>query len=171
MEPPRLPDAGQLFREHGDFVWRLLHRLGVQNSDLPDMAQEVFMVVHRRRDSFTGESAVTSWLFGICLRVASDYRRKAARKKELPTAPDALPLGEDAQTPERALSSQRARRRLEAALDAMPLDRRAVFTLFELEGMSCERIAAMMEVPVGTIYSRLHKARLAFTRALESDDE
>ena len=58
---------------HADFVWRSLQRLGVRDADLEDMIQEVFIVVHRRLDAFDASSHLTSWLFGICVRVAAAY--------------------------------------------------------------------------------------------------
>ena len=80
--------------EHGDFVWRSLQRLGVRDADLDDMLQEVFIVVHRKLDSFDHSSRIRTWLFGICLRVAAGYRRSARfRREELS---DRLPETRDA---------------------------------------------------------------------------
>ncbi|MEI8259466.1 MAG: sigma-70 family RNA polymerase sigma factor [Deltaproteobacteria bacterium] len=78
--PPR-PDASAVYTEHAEFVWKGLFRLGVRESDLEDMVQEVFMVVHRRISSFDGSSRMTTWLFGIAMRVAAGYHRRAHRRR------------------------------------------------------------------------------------------
>jgi RNA polymerase sigma-70 factor (ECF subfamily) len=69
-------------------------------------------------------------------------------------------------TPEQELADNQSRQRLEALLDELDLDRRAVFVMFEIDGMPCEEIAQLLGVPVGTVYSRLHAARKEFQRAL-----
>ena len=148
---------------HADFVWRSLARLGVRDEDLPDMLQEVFLVVHRRLHTYDGTSKLTSWLFGICLRIAAACRRRAHRRYERPLAAGHDPAAPDSASPERAL---RARQELDALLDALPLERRAIFVMFEIDGLSCQQIADTLDVPVGTVHSRLHAARRAFEKAL-----
>jgi RNA polymerase sigma-70 factor (ECF subfamily) len=156
----------QVYEEHFRFVWRSLRRLGVRESDVPDAVQDVFLVVHRRLAEFEGRSKVTTWLFGICFRVAHDRRKLAHVRRR---AGDEEPLLDCAD--ERADVAAEAERRqglalLEAILEELPLEQRAVFTLFELEGMSGEDIAETLEIPLGTAYSRLRIARDAFRRAI-----
>jgi RNA polymerase sigma-70 factor (ECF subfamily) len=155
--------AADVHAAHADFVWRSLARLGVRDEDLPDMLQEVFLVVHRRLHTYDGTSKLTSWLFGICLRIAAAYRRRAHRRRELPFGALPEPTAAGTSSPERALQ---AREELDALLDALPLERRAIFVMFEIDGMSCQQIADALEVPVGTVHSRLHAARRAFEKAL-----
>lgn len=158
-------DVVSVHHEHADFVWRSLQRLGVRDADIEDLLQEVFVVVHQRLHTFDGSSRMTTWLFGICLRVASAYRRRAHRRREQSVfeVPDEAVDGE---TPEDAAATAQARARLHAALDLMDLDKRAIFVMFELDEMSCETIADMLSIPLGTVYSRLHAARKAFEQAL-----
>src|SRR5262245_49705869 len=66
----------QIFDEHARYVWRTLRHLGVADADLEDVCQEVFVTVHRKLPEFEGRSKLRTWLYGICLRVASDYRRR-----------------------------------------------------------------------------------------------
>jgi RNA polymerase sigma-70 factor (ECF subfamily) len=108
---------------------------------------------------------MTTWLFGICLRVASAYRRRAFRRHEQSVAhvPEEAVSGD---SPEDAAATAQARARLRAALDLMDLDKRAIFVMFELDELSCEAIAEMLSIPLGTVYSRLHAARKAFEQAL-----
>jgi RNA polymerase sigma-70 factor (ECF subfamily) len=154
-------DLEGLYRQHFAFVWRSIRRLGVPERNVPDAAQEVFLVVARKLHDFAAQGRVTTWLYAICLRVASDHRRRAAERYEL--------LGEEpparvALTEPGDVADRRAL--LEAALDAMPLEQRAVFTLFELEGMTGGEIAALLEVPESTVHSRLRLARETFRRTV-----
>src|ERR1044071_5007055 len=68
-----------IYEEHARFVWLTLQRMGVGRADLEGVAPDVIMVVHRRLDTFDGTSRMTTWLFGICKRVAANYRRRRGR--------------------------------------------------------------------------------------------
>src|SRR5687767_8088682 len=70
------PTVRSIYEEHARFVWMTLQRLGVQPAELDDVAHDVFVVVHRRLHTFDGTSRMTTWLFGICLRLAANYRRR-----------------------------------------------------------------------------------------------
>lgn len=147
----------QIHDEHAERVWRNLYRMGVAEADLPDMLQEVFVVVHRRLDSFDGRSKVSTWLYEICRRVASNYRRSAHVRREKPV--DSQRERAHHETPEAAAIARHRRRVLHALLDELSVDHRAVLVMFELEELSCPDIAAQLGVPVGTVHSRLHHAR------------
>jgi RNA polymerase sigma-70 factor (ECF subfamily) len=158
-------DFRTVYLDHADFVWRSLRRLGVREADVPDAVQEVFLVVHRRLAEFEGRARLTTWLFRICLRVASDRQRLAHARREV--------LGDDSieqiMDPAEDAPSQVERREgvalLDAALARMDLDQRAVFTLFELESLTGEEIAEALQIPLGTVYSRLRLGREAFRKA------
>src|SRR4051794_24550066 len=79
-----------VFEEHARFVWRTLRRLGVSAADADDICQEVFLVVHRRLAGFDNRSGMRAWLYGICARRASEYRRSAyvRRERVVETVPD-----------------------------------------------------------------------------------
>lgn len=156
--------AAKVYESYADFVWASLSRLGVVPDDLPDQTQEVFIVVHRRLDSFDGTSRMTTWLFGICLHVAQNWRRHRRRHPESP-AEVIEREGFDA-SPEEQASDAQARRLLARILDTLEPARRAVFVMFELEGLSCVEISEMLGVPVGTVYSRLHTARASFQESV-----
>lgn len=159
-------DVARLYRDHADFVWASLQRLGVRSSDLEDVLQDVFVVVHKRIASFDGSAKMTTWLFGICLRVASAYRRRGFRRNETSVAevPEDDAAGDE--TPEQDLAARESRRRLQVLLDELELEKRAIFVMFELDEMPCDEIARIFGVPVGTIYSRLHSARQDLQKAL-----
>ncbi|MBS2014347.1 MAG: sigma-70 family RNA polymerase sigma factor [Deltaproteobacteria bacterium] len=161
-------DFRAFYDTHVRFVWRALLRLGVAEREVPDAVQDVFLVVHRRLPEFEGRSKVTTWLFGICLRVASDRRRLAhSRYEELSAdAPD-LAHAQETADPVALAEKRRARSTLEAILERMPEEQRIVFSLFELEGMTGDEIAELLDVPVGTIRSRLRLAREAFQQSVD----
>jgi RNA polymerase sigma-70 factor (ECF subfamily) len=149
--------AEEVYRQHADFVWRSLQHLGVRDADLEDLAQEVFVAVHRNLASFDQRSKLTTWLFGICLHLVQRHRRRAYFRLEFLHAEP--PERVEPKTPELHYAEQEARARLAQLLDKLSPERRATFVLFELEGASCEEIAELTSVPVGTVYSRLHLAR------------
>lgn len=155
--------AGTLFREHAPFVGRFLQRLGIPTSELDDLLQEVFIVAHRKGGYLPGPAKPRGWLAAITLRVAQAGRR-AHRKREPALVEHevtnlVLDQGAD---PAQTLEVRQALDRVQRALDTLPLEQRAVFVLFEIEGESCEGIAQALDIPVGTVYSRLHHARRRF---------
>ncbi|WP_437923535.1 RNA polymerase sigma factor [Sorangium sp. So ce291] len=157
---------GEVYAQHFRFVWRSLRRLGVPESDAADAVQDVFLVVHRRLAEFEGRSKITTWLYSICFHVARDRRKLAHMRRRSHGDEPLLDCPDD-----RADVCAQAERRqaialLEVILDELPLEQRAVFTLFELDGMGGEEVAELLDVPLGTVYSRLRLARDAFRRAV-----
>ena len=153
---PRV-DVADLFHEHAPFVWRLLRRLGVAERDVPDVTQEVFVVVHRNLPGFEGRSSTRTWVYGICIRAAADYRKRAHVRREVPNGdvPErAIPASQ-----EHALDLERARQLLDRLLDELDPDKRAVYVLFEIEQLSMEEVAAAVGCPTQTAYSRYYAAR------------
>jgi RNA polymerase sigma-70 factor (ECF subfamily) len=157
------PSAEQVYAQHADFVWRTLQHLGVRSADLEDLAQEVFVTVHRRVASFDGRSKLTTWLFGVCLHLVQRHRRRAYLRLEFLHAEPPERIDHD--TPEARYAGVEANRRLQQLLNKLSPERRATFVLFEVEGVSCEEIAELTSVPVGTVYSRLHLARKEVAKA------
>lgn len=166
LSPARPLDVVAVHDLHASFVWCSLQRLGVRAPDLDDVFQEVFLVVHRRLHTFDGSSLLTTWLFGVCLRVAAAHRRRAWFRRETPT--EKFPDIEEASSrrPDELLEARQARALVERALDKMDLEKRAVFVMFEIDELPSEEIAATLGVPIGTVWSRLHTARKQFHSAL-----
>ena len=165
----RLASFELTYRRHFAFAWRALRRLGISERDLNDAAQDVFLVVYKKLPEFDFERPITTWIYAICLRVASNRRRSAVQRNEqLSEASEPLEKPEPALAAD-AESQQLAERRalLAAALDAMSLEQRAVFTLFELEGRTGEEVAELLGVPAPTVASRLRLAREIFRRSIE----
>jgi RNA polymerase sigma-70 factor, ECF subfamily len=164
---PQLTVA-EVHARHGEFIWKTLYRMGVRSPHLEDVYQEVFLVVHRRLDSYAGHCAITTWLFEVCFRVSAGYRRRAHFRREqlVPDAASVAFAPAPTATPEREVEKRQAAESLRELLATLNVEQRVVFTMFELEGLSCEQIGENIGVPVGTVYSRLHRARKAFLRAL-----
>jgi RNA polymerase sigma-70 factor, ECF subfamily len=153
----RAPRFADVFRDHAPTVWRALRRLGVREADVEDLCQEVFVVVHRKLPEFEGRSSLATWIYGICLRVAKDHRRRAHVRREEPTA--ALPEEKRSAPQIREMERVQARALLERALAALDEDKRAVFVLYEIEQLEMKEVAKAVGCPLQTAYSRLHAAR------------
>jgi len=148
-----------IYEEHARFVWLNLQRLGVRHADLEDLAHDVFVVAHRRLDSFDRHSRMTTWLFGICMRVAANYRRRRQNSFEIPTGVKGDNRPATGVPVDELLVLREQRVLAESVLGQLPLEQRAVFVMYEIEALPCSEIAAVLGVPVGTVYSRLHVAR------------
>jgi RNA polymerase sigma-70 factor (ECF subfamily) len=155
---------------HFDFVWRSLRRLGLSPADADDGAQEVFVVASRKLSAILPESE-KRFLFATALRVASTRRRGLKRRREEPRPWSGEEEPESSREPsqpgpERLTELARARRDLNEILNAMKLEQRAVFVLYELEEMTVPEIASLLDLPVGTVSSRLRVAREEFDLSL-----
>ena len=158
-----------LFRAHAPFVATFLRRMGTPQHDIDDLVQEVFVVAHRKGGYVRGPAQPRSWLGAIAVRVAQAGHR-ARRRSESPDSRAVEHLSTSMDTGER-IDAQRSIARVERALESLPLEQRAAFVLFEIEGETCESIAATWDIPVGTVYSRLHHARRKFLQTYEADSQ
>lgn len=149
--PARLRDV--VVREHA-FVWRSLRRLGVHEGDVDDAVQKVFLVAARSLGPVPA-SRERAFLFSTSVRIASNERRGEARRRSAGSEPlEALTV--DAASPE-TVAHQRAL--LDRLLEPLPLDLRSVLVLYELEQLTVDEIAELLDVPVGTVASRIRRAR------------
>jgi RNA polymerase sigma-70 factor (ECF subfamily) len=157
--------AEELFRAHGAFVASFVLRLGVERAAVDDIVQEVFLTAHRRGGYDSGPARPTTWLAEIALRAVSTHRRSERRRRTVPDE-DALRAAVSGErTPLEAAEQRAAMERVDQALAALDVNRRAVFILYELEGESCDAIAAGFAIPLGTVHSRLFAARREFIEA------
>jgi RNA polymerase sigma-70 factor, ECF subfamily len=162
--PNEALDAEELFRRHAPFVAKFLVRIGGRRADVDDLVQEVFLIAHKLGGWAPGPAQPTTWLAEIAVRVASGERRRTTRREARVELDSVDATYEGASPLDRAAASE-SLGRVEQALETLSLEQRAVFVLFELEGKSSDEIAAGLGIPVGTVYSRLHKARSEFKRA------
>lgn len=148
-----------IYREHLGFVWRSLKGLGFDDGQAEDLAQDVFLVVRRRLPDFEPGRAIKPWLFGITRRVASQQRRsnvRAERRLRL------LSQTDDDPSPEDSMANAEAAAIVDRFLDELDDDRRALFVLSEIEGLSGSEIAEALDVNRNTIYTRLRALRQRF---------
>jgi RNA polymerase sigma-70 factor, ECF subfamily len=153
----QLPSLAEIFRTYAPFAWRALRRLGVPEADVEDVCQEVFVVVHRKLADFEGRSSLKTWIYGICARTASDYRRSGRVRREIVT--DAPPDAAQDGGQHDAVALRQARAALDRILDQLDDDKRAVFVLYEIEELTMAEVAEALGCPLQTAYSRLHAAR------------
>jgi RNA polymerase sigma-70 factor, ECF subfamily len=157
-------DFNAVYTEHADFAWRSLRRLGVAREHVADATQDVFVVVLRKLDAFEQRSSLKTWLFGIALRVARDYTRRARRRPSEP-----LPPGLASDSPEQPfeqVAQSEAVALLYRLLEELSEDQRAVFVLVELEQFTVKEAAAAVQANLHTVTSRLKTARQKFEAAL-----
>lgn len=148
-------------------VWRSLRRLGVPAAGLDDAVQDVFLVLHRRWADFQHQSSLRTWIYGILVRVASDYTRRARRERARysPETPD---LESSAQSPDQLYQQREAALILRLALAQLDDKERQMLVLIDLEERSVVEAAEALGVNLNTAYSRLRRARQSFEKALRA---
>jgi RNA polymerase sigma-70 factor (ECF subfamily) len=154
----------ELFTDHHAYVERVLRSLGVGQAELPDLRQEVFLLVHRRLSTFEGRSTLRTWIYGICLRVASSHRRKLRRRRELLC--DTPPERSDEAEQLDAVQLRQTAELVERALSRLAPEQRAAFVLYELEQLPMEEVARRLGCPLKTGFTRLYAARKRVNAAL-----
>jgi RNA polymerase sigma-70 factor (ECF subfamily) len=163
------PNFREVFDAHVRFVWRSLLALGVGEPDVPDASQQVFLVVHAKLDRLEPGCTVRTFVYGVCLRVASDHRRRAhVRREQLYAQP---PERTSPATQEDRVSHHEALVALQGVLDRLDPPQRDVFVLYELEEVAMIDVAQAVGCPLQTAYSRLHAARKAVAAAFELQED
>jgi RNA polymerase sigma-70 factor (ECF subfamily) len=157
VAPADVPVFRRVFEEHLDYVWRVLRHLGVPERDLEDVAQEVFVVVHRRLPEFEPRASLKTWLWSIAWRVAKTHAR-SARRRPVDLVED-VDREEERTDPEGKAARAQAIAQLDRALAELDPSQRQVFLLYEVEGLSMQVIVEEIGVPLQTGYSRLRLAR------------
>jgi RNA polymerase sigma-70 factor (ECF subfamily) len=143
--------------------------MGLRGSDVDDAAQQVFLVTFARADQSIRKGSERSFLYGVAIRVCQEFRR-TQRRAWLHDA-DAAEALVAKSAPDEEAHRRRSWQRLEAILEQMSDDVRAVFALYELEGMTAPEIAEVVGIPLGTVASRLRRGRELFQAALGSFTE
>jgi len=156
-----------LVDDHHDRIWRTLRRLGVPTADVDDATQQVFIVLDRKLWRVCPGSELP-FLFRTAVKVASEFRRARSRRRLDPEGLDKVETPEPSGNPEELLALRRERERLDRILDAMPPELRAVFVLFELDGLTMAEIAEATGLRPGTVASRIRRARTTFSARVRS---
>jgi len=155
------PSFEELYHEHFDYVWRTARRLGVRPEETDDVVQEIFITVHRLLPRYEAKN-IRGWLYSVTARIALHHHRamrrhsvaRAASDGELDAVPDSLASG-----PESSAETGESVRLLESLLDQLDTEKRAVLVLAGIEQLPLAEIAAILEINVNTVASRLRAAR------------
>jgi len=163
----------RLVEVHERLVYGLAARLLGDSEEARDVSQEVFLQVFRTLDQFEGRSSLKTWIYRIAVNQCHNRRRWWQRRRRDRMVPlDVVTPAEEPREgaecgPERQFQRSEQARVLQRALGALPFRQRAVLLLREVEGLSCEQTAEALGLPVGTVKSRLSRARLALKQELE----
>jgi RNA polymerase sigma-70 factor (ECF subfamily) len=162
------PTFAAVYAEHAPTVARWATRLGGPAADVEDITQEVFVIVNRRLGEFRGGARLTTWLFGITAKVASNERRRRKFRqwwfRLVPGAGDDAPAQADGALEQ--LERRERRALFYQALDRLSERHRRALVLFELEELSIDDVAAHLELRAGTARVLLHRARAAFLKCM-----
>jgi len=156
-----------MIEAHFDAVCVALKRLGVASAEVEDGAQQVFVIASNKLGAIE-RGRERAFLMGTAVRVASHAKRSLRRRREVPESDDAtLEAAAAGLQPDEIVEQKRMRALLDEVLAAMPEDLRACLVLFELEELSMQEISAALDLPMGTVASRLRRAREMFAKLSE----
>ncbi|MEM8885311.1 MAG: sigma-70 family RNA polymerase sigma factor [Planctomycetota bacterium] len=163
------PDALRAVVErYQDRIFALIYGIVRDRHEVEDVAQEVFLKVFRRIDAFDGRSRFYTWLYRVAANTAKDHVKKRSRRPSVALEEEER-IESDTHGPSEQASRTETRRRVRAAIDGLAPRYREVLTLRELEGLSYNEIAAVLRVSIGTVESRLHRARQRLKEVLSND--
>ncbi|MEN3110091.1 RNA polymerase sigma factor RpoE [Uliginosibacterium paludis] len=165
---------GLLVSKYQRKLVRLLSRMIRDPAEVEDVAQEAFIKAYRALPNFRGESAFYTWLYRIGVNTAKNYLVSQGRRAPTSTEVEAedaeqYESGEllrDNDTPERLMQTRQIGETVNAAMQALPEELRTAIVLREIEGLSYDEIASMMDCPIGTVRSRIFRAREAIAERL-----
>ena len=159
-------DIGKAFQEHAPFIARVIEKLTGSGAHVDDILQDTFIIAYKKREQFEGRSALRTWLYGIAKNLCMHHKRGLARflnfKEKLQSTPSP-----DSPSPHKNLEVSRELQLAESVITSMTFKQREVFVLYELEEMEGTDIAELLEIPIGTVWTRLHKARQVFQDRLK----
>lgn len=167
---------GELVRRHQDRLYNTVYRLLGNAEDAQDVVQDAFLNAYQSLGSFKGDAQFFTWLYRIAVNTAISHKRRqrpglsleGGRNGDLALEP--LDTS-DASQPGLALERLEEERRVQRALDRLSAEHRAVLILKDMEGQKYEAMAEVLGVPIGTIRSRLHRARTELRELLEQEDQ
>jgi RNA polymerase sigma-70 factor (ECF subfamily) len=180
VERARAKDFGafeELLERYEDKVFRLAYRIVRNETDAKEILQETWVSIWRKLDTFKGDSQFGSWVYRIATNAALMRLRAQRRHPEVST--EELPIGyldnygqvplpgeNWAKRPDEQLQSSELRQHIEAAVDALPDIYRTIFLIRDVEGLSTEETAQILDISIPTVKTRLHRARIALRDAI-----
>ncbi len=166
---------GELVRRYQERLYNSVYRLVGSAEDAQDVVQEAFLNAYQSLDGFKGDARFFTWLYRIAVNTAISHKRKHRTMVPMETQKNGEHSIEphdpsEASRPEHALEQAEQQRRVRQALDRLSPEHRAVLVMKDLEGQKYETMAEILHVPIGTIRSRLHRARLELRELLEESE-
>jgi RNA polymerase sigma-70 factor, ECF subfamily len=167
---------GVLVRRYQDRLYNTVYRLVDNAEDALDVVQEAFLNAYQSLGSFKGDSLFFTWLYRIAVNTAISFKRKRRVLVRLDGGRNGEPTIEpldpsDLSRPGHALEQAEQELRIQQALARLSPEHRAVLVMKDMEGQKYETMAEVLQVPIGTIRSRLHRARLELRELLEQSEE
>lgn len=158
---------GELVRRYQDRLYNAVYRFLGNADDARDVVQEAFLSAFRALRKFRGRSQFFTWLYRIALNLAVDWKRRDKSLRALTEALGDLSRRESVTSPDWYLRRMEEDERLQQALAKLSTEHRLVLVLRDIEELSYEQIAEVLDIPIGTVRSRLHRARLELRQLLQ----
>ena len=160
----------ELFRRHGEQVHRVLVRLRhVDRNDVDDVVQTTFLEVCRSARRYRGGAAVSTWILGIAMNVTRHYVRGEMRRRSAMAGMASVSFPTDDSRPDEWVSQQQSLARMKTGFDNLPRDFQIIFTLCDLEGQRGVDVAVALGIPEGTVWRRLHEARIRLRACVQEE--
>ena len=154
------------YRQEFDYVCRTLRRLGVHPDDVEDVLHDFFLVLYRKWGDYDASRPLRPYLFGIAYRVAIGHFRRNRHRLRAADANE-VELEDGRPRPDQALAAEQDRALVLRAIERVPLERRAVMVMHDIDDVPMRDIASVMSIPLFTAYSRLRKGRKEFEAAVQ----
>jgi len=162
-------EFSELAEKHAGFVYNVAYRMMGNQHDAEEVAQDAFISAYRARDRFRGDAQPTTWLYRITVNAALMRLRRDKRRKETTVPEDArpdVPSDDPAQSPVASAINTELGDRIQAAIGDLPEDLKTAVVLRDVQGLSNEEAAEVLEVSVSALKARLHRGRVALRQAL-----
>jgi len=148
---------GELVDRYKNLVYAVVYRLAGDRAQADDLAQEVFLKVHRGLPYFRGDARLSTWIYRIVMNVCAQERGRPRAEVSIERGPDRLPL--DPGAPDAAFADLELRDRLEKAIAQLPEHYRFLIAAHHLRGVQYEALAEALDIPLGTVKTHLHRAK------------
>lgn len=158
-------DISDIYQKHASFIGRVITRLTGYGPHVDDLLQETFIVAHKKIHTFEGRAKVSSWLYRIAANHCMHHQRSQKRRRLFKARWAHENRGSLPEQPDRALDRDQKIALVHEILEQLPFKQREVFVLYELEELQGETIAEIIGIPVGTVWTRLRKARKIFMQS------
>ena len=160
----------QIVSEHSSFVYNVAYRMMGDPDDADEVVQDTFLSAYRARDRFRGDAQVTTWLYRIATNAALMRLRKNSRKKEISTDPTELYRRIDradwADAPDRTALNNELSEQIQGAIETLPDDLKVAVILRDVEGLTNDEAAQVLEVSISALKARLHRGRVILRNIL-----